>query len=105
MEKRIVLELCERTHVYICSSHLPFAHFFNPLVHALLHPFLPFRILVFHIILFFKVEFGVLQVLGILEDFRNDFFAHLLVNLARLTSNEQLHLNGEEVGTEGFFLA
>ena len=104
MEERVMFQLGKRTHVHIGTGHLPFTHFLDFIVHtALVHPFFPFRIALFGVFRFIEAEFRIVQLLGVLHHFGNDFFAHLLVYLGGLTGNEQLHLNGVQIFSETFF--
>ena len=106
VEERIGLQLGEGTHVDVSARHLPFAHFLNLVGDArLVHPFFPFRVTVFRIFGFVETEFRIVELLGVLDHFRDDFLTHLLVYLAGLTGDEQLHLDGLQVLPEAFLFA
>ena len=106
VEERIALELGKRAHVHIGTRHLPFTHFLDLVRHArLVHPFFPFRVLVVGLFGFVEAEFRVVQLFGVLHHFGDDFLAHLLVYLAGLAGDEQLHLDGLQVLLESFLLA
>ena len=106
IEERISLQLGEGTHVDVSARHLPFAHLLDLVGDArLVHPFFPFRVAVFRILGFVETEFRIVELLGALKHFGDDLLAHLLVYLACLTGDEQLHLDGLKIFPEAFLFA
>ena len=95
MEKRVMFQLCKRTHVYICTCHLPFSHLSDFVADtALVYPFFPFGVTFYRVFYILKAEFGVIQLFGIFHHLGYDFFSHFLVYFACFSSDEQLHLDG-----------
>ena len=89
LKERITLELGKRTHIYIGSFQLKFVHLAYLVAQArFLECFLPVRIAVVFINVFFEAVLHIAHDGDVLHHFRNDFFTHLLVYLLCFTAAE-----------------